>query len=73
MDLRIGEKLRTGVYEVTGPMFEGVVVAKFARFEWEIGYMENEARAYQWLRDSGIGPRFLGHLVEHGRVIGFLM
>lgn len=72
-DLKIGEKLRIGIYEVTGPMFEDIVVAKFARFDWEIRYVENETTAYQWLQGSGIGPRFLGHLVEHGRVIGFLM
>lgn len=54
-------------------MFEEVVVAKFARCDWKIGYMANETRAFQWLQGSGIGPWFLGHLVENGRVIGFLM
>jgi predicted Ser/Thr protein kinase len=35
--------------------------------------MENETTAYQWIDDYDIGPRFLGHLTEEGRAIGFLM
>jgi predicted Ser/Thr protein kinase len=73
LDLAIGRKLRTGVYEVSCPLFTHVVVAKFARFEWEVQYMENETTAYQWIDGHDIGPRFLGHLTEEGRVIGFLM
>lgn len=69
----VGEKLRTGIYEVTCPQFDTIVVAKFARFEWEIQYLENETIAYEWIEGHEIGPRFLGHLTEDGRVIGFLM
>ncbi|RDW83802.1 uncharacterized protein DSM5745_04128 [Aspergillus mulundensis] len=78
-DIEVGEKLRTGVYEVTvaSPLFETVVVAKFARFSWEIAYLDNETRAYQWIDGHDIAPRFLGHLTEDNgddkRVIGFLM
>jgi predicted Ser/Thr protein kinase len=51
------------------------VLAKFARFDWEIGYLKNETTAYQWIEGQDIGPRFLGHLTEDGgrRVIGFLI
>lgn len=35
--------------------------------------MENETTAYQWVSGHNIGPQFLGHLTEDGRVIGFLM
>ncbi|RJE23054.1 hypothetical protein PHISCL_04619 [Aspergillus sclerotialis] len=73
MDLVVGEKLRTGIYEVKCPLFNEVIVAKFARFEWEIPYLESETTAYQWIDGHGIGPQFLGHLMEEGRVIGFLM
>ncbi|KAH2761566.1 hypothetical protein KXW10_000388 [Aspergillus fumigatus] len=73
LDIVVGEKLRTGVYEVTCPRFDTVVVAKFARFEWEIQYLENETVAYEWIDGREIGPRFLGHLTEGDRVIGFLM
>ncbi|KNG88467.1 alpha-galactosidase A precursor [Aspergillus nomiae NRRL 13137] len=74
MELSIGRKLRTGIYEVKCSSFDNdVVVAKFARFPWEIQYIENETTAYQWISGHDIGPRFLGHLTEHGRVIGFLM
>ncbi|KAL4891610.1 alpha-galactosidase A precursor [Aspergillus ambiguus] len=73
LDLSIGRQLRTGIYEVKCSSFDNIVVAKFARFDWEIQYMENETTAYQWISGYNIGPQFLGHLTENGRVIGFLM
>ena len=73
MDIVTGQKLRTGIYEVKCPLFDEVIVAKFARFEWEIPYLESETTSYQWIDGYGIGPQFLGHLTEDGRVIGFLM
>ncbi|KZF24244.1 hypothetical protein L228DRAFT_237191 [Xylona heveae TC161] len=119
LDLTIGKKLRTGIYEVsfdspTDSRLGAIkmpVVAKFARFSWEIGYLENETTAFEWIQsephgqpngqqqhgqkediDQGeqtatksqnntesiggnenVGPRFLAHLTEHGRVIGFIM
>ncbi|KAJ6185752.1 hypothetical protein N7519_007053 [Penicillium mononematosum] len=66
-------RLRTGVYEVKCPQFEELVVVKFARFDWEIRYMEGETAAYRLIEGYDIGPRFLGHLTEDGRVIGFVM
>ncbi|ODM21082.1 hypothetical protein SI65_04135 [Aspergillus cristatus] len=45
-DPKIGEKLRTGVYEATHSTFDTVVAIKFARFDWEIQYLENETTAY---------------------------
>ncbi|KAB8200108.1 hypothetical protein BDV34DRAFT_232433 [Aspergillus parasiticus] len=73
MDITIGRRVRTGIYEIRSPMFHTPVIAKFARFAWEIQYLEDETTAYQWIDGHDIGPRFLGHLTEHGRVIGFLM
>lgn len=49
------------------------VVAKIARFEWEIPRIEQETRAYQLLEGSGLTPRFLGHVHENGRIMGFLL
>ena len=49
------------------------VIAKIARFEWEIPRIERETRAYKILENTGIAPRFLGHIHEHGRVIGFVL
>lgn len=53
------------------------VIAKVARFEWEIPRFERETAAYKLLshRDatSRLVPRFLAHVAEHGRVIGFLL
>lgn len=49
------------------------IIAKIARFEWEIPRIERETRAYQLLEGSGLAPRFLGHIHENGRIIGFLL
>ncbi len=66
-------KLRSNVYEVTCPGFDAPVVAKFACFDWEVPQLEVETEAYRWIDGQGIGPAFLGHLTEEGRVIGFLV
>lgn len=49
------------------------MIAKMARFYWEVQYMEAETRMYQVLKDQDIAPKFLGHIHEAGRVIGFLL
>jgi hypothetical protein len=49
------------------------IIAKIARFEWEIPRIERETRAYQLLEGSGLAPRFLGHIHEYGRIVGFLL
>jgi predicted Ser/Thr protein kinase len=49
------------------------IIAKIARFEWEIPRVEQETRAYQLLEGSGLAPRFLGHVHENGRIMGFLL
>lgn len=68
----MGQRLKTNVYEASHPEL-GDVVAKFAIFEWEVGYYEAEIEAYSWIEGHGIGPKFLGHLTEEGRVIGFVL
>lgn len=72
LHLKLGRKLRSNVYEATCPMFNSVVIAKFARFSWEVPQLEDETAAYQWIEGHGIGPDFLGHIHEGDRVIGFL-
>lgn len=55
---------------------KSVVIAKIARFDWEIFRIERETWAYQVLQNhdaSEIIPRFLGHIHEGGRVMGFLL
>jgi predicted Ser/Thr protein kinase len=49
------------------------VIAKIARFEWEISRVEQEARAYQLLEGSELAPRFLDHVHEDGRIMGFVL
>ncbi|KAI1091509.1 alpha-galactosidase A precursor [Rostrohypoxylon terebratum] len=73
LELHEKRKLRSNVYEVTCPGFSSTIIAKFARFEWEVAQLERETMAYEWIEGQQIGPTFLGHLIEEGRVIGFLM
>ncbi|KAF2155226.1 hypothetical protein K461DRAFT_266525 [Myriangium duriaei CBS 260.36] len=49
------------------------MIAKIARFEWEIPRIEQETKAYQLLQGSGLAPRFLAHIHEEGRIMGFLL
>lgn len=73
LDLLIGRKVRTGIYEAKYSLFDDTVIVKFARFPWEVQYIENETTAYQWISGHNIGPQFLGHLTENGRVIGLIL
>lgn len=49
------------------------MIAKIARFEWEVPRIERETIAYQLLEGSGPAPRFLAHIHENGRIMGFLL
>ncbi|OAX31609.1 hypothetical protein K503DRAFT_70554 [Rhizopogon vinicolor AM-OR11-026] len=49
------------------------VIAKIAAFEWDIPRREREIAVYQAIDGCGLGPTFLGHIVEGDRVIGFLL
>ncbi|KUI57672.1 hypothetical protein VP1G_04950 [Cytospora mali] len=49
------------------------MIAKMARFHWEVQYMEAKTRMYQVLDGRGTAPKFLGHIYEADRVIGFLL
>ncbi|OBT92175.1 hypothetical protein VE01_10053 [Pseudogymnoascus verrucosus] len=46
LSLDIGKRLRANVYIASSPEFKNPVIAKFARFEWEIGYYIAETQAY---------------------------
>lgn len=69
--------LRSGVHLV---MYEGrQAIAKYACFEWQLRQIEREMWAYSVMAEHPcqderrVAPAFLGHLTEHGRVMGFLM
>lgn len=49
------------------------MIAKIPRFEWKLPRIEQETRLYQLLEGSGLAPRFLGHVHENGRIMGFLL
>jgi hypothetical protein len=56
----------------SSPQFEKPIIAKFARFHWEIEYYVAETHVYSWIDGCNIGPEFLGYLTEDGQVIGFV-
>ncbi|KAI4256980.1 MAG: hypothetical protein L6R42_005924 [Xanthoria sp. 1 TBL-2021] len=70
--LNICSKVMPNVAEASHPEL-GEVIAKYARFEWEIASYQSETEVYHWLDGQNVGPDFLGHLTEGGRVIGFLL
>jgi predicted Ser/Thr protein kinase len=65
--------LHSDVTSISLPSPEATVIAKIARFEWEVPRIEQETRAYQLLEGHGLAPRFLAHVHENGRVMGFLL
>lgn len=74
LSLDIGETLgKPNVYMATSTEFSKPVIAKFARFPWEIGYYLAESKVYSWIEGKNIGPEFLGYIMEEGRAIGFLL
>ncbi|KAH6613889.1 alpha-galactosidase A precursor [Boeremia exigua] len=73
LELEVGSRLRSNVREATCSKIPGQFVVKFARFHYEIAQLEHETTAYKWINGHNIGPEFLGHVTEHGRVIGFAM
>lgn len=73
LQLKKVERVRQNIHLVTHPQFERPVLAKFAQFPWEMPYYTAETAAYEWIHSAGIGPAFLGHITEAGRVTGFLM
>lgn len=66
LDLKMGAKLRPGVYEATSSVLPNTIVAKFARFQWEIDAVDRECAAYQCIDGHKVGPKFLGHITEEG-------
>ncbi|KAI0879221.1 hypothetical protein GGS24DRAFT_486698 [Hypoxylon argillaceum] len=40
---------------------------------WRMPFFEVETTAYEWIMGKGIGPRFLSHSTETGRVFGFVI
>ena len=73
MELRIHRKFRPNVYEATYSEFSVAVVVKLACFPWEIPQLDAETRVYRWIEGHSVGPAFLGHISEEGRVVGFAM
>jgi predicted Ser/Thr protein kinase len=80
LDLKRIKQFTATTYEATysgdeplATMNSPAVIAKVARFEWELPRLSQETLIYKSLEDTGLAPRFIGHVHEHGRVIGFML
>lgn len=73
LELKKLRRLRQNIHVAMHPLFDRALVAKFAEFPWQMPFFEAETTAYEWIHGQGMGPKFLGHLTEAGRVIGFVM
>ncbi|KYK61638.1 hypothetical protein DCS_02781 [Drechmeria coniospora] len=67
------ERLRQYMHVVTHANFDRPLLVKFTEFPWQVSYFEAETTAYEWIHGQGVGPEFLGHLAEGGRIIGFVL
>ena len=72
LELKKLNRIRQNIHVVTHPLFDRPVLVKFAVFPWQMPYFEAETTAYEWVDGRGVGPKFLGHLTEGGRVFGFV-
>lgn len=78
LSLERTKRFNSGVYEA---QYNGApAVAKIACFEWDMRRIEHETWVYSILEDyhrknpkEPFAPRFLGHLTENDRIIGFLL
>ncbi|KAG6012531.1 hypothetical protein E4U54_007487 [Claviceps lovelessii] len=73
LELKKPERLQQNIQRVSHELFETPVIVKFAEFPWKIPYFEAETTAYEWIEGKDIGPKFLGHVTEAGRVMGWVM
>ncbi|KAI1745862.1 hypothetical protein F4680DRAFT_442136 [Xylaria scruposa] len=73
LELREIDRSRTNVRLVTHPLFKRPVIVKLAEFPWHIPDLGAETAAYEWLEDKGVGPKFLGHVTEAGRIMGIIL
>jgi hypothetical protein len=76
LELEKTEQLTAMAFEAVShstPLPRGTMIAKIARFEWELPRIEQETRAYQLLEGTELAPRFLAHIHENGRIMGFLL
>jgi hypothetical protein len=74
IDLRDLQPVKSLTAQVWLCMYESqFVIAKIARFEFEIPHIEQESRIYQLIEGQSIGPRFLGYLMEKNRIMGILL
>ena len=72
-EFEVFRHLTQNVQVATHPTFNRPVVVKFAQFPRDIPKFETETTTYEWIDGEGIGPEFLGHLTEDGRVVGFVI
>ncbi|KAL3456049.1 hypothetical protein BJX64DRAFT_52838 [Aspergillus heterothallicus] len=72
-DLKLTKQLTRATFEAVHKATLQTAIAKIAKFGWEIIDIDVETRTYQRLEGTELAPRFLGHVHEEGRVVGFLL
>ncbi|KAF1983435.1 hypothetical protein K402DRAFT_338380 [Aulographum hederae CBS 113979] len=74
LEFEIVEMIKSNVWVVTAPRFPEPVILKITKNNDQgITAIDKETEAYSWIEGSGVGPKFLGHVHEEGRVIGFVI
>ena len=74
IDLRDVEPVKYLRHRVWQVRYRGLLcIAKIARFEFEVPWLERETVVYGIIDGQDIGPPVVGHLMEEGRVMGLLI
>ncbi|TGZ81989.1 hypothetical protein EX30DRAFT_241924 [Ascodesmis nigricans] len=75
LDFETSENMSPTVcsYPVKHDAIGGPLIAKYGRSKTEIERVDAESRMWLRISGGGIGAEFVGHIIRHGRVIGFLV
>jgi len=75
LSLNLDKMCMPNVYEATLSQYfnNTTIIAKFATFPFETAYYTQETLIYSWLTKTSVAPKFLGHIAENGRLIGFIL
>ncbi|KAI9684822.1 MAG: hypothetical protein M1829_000197 [Trizodia sp. TS-e1964] len=73
LDFKLGQMFHCGTYRATSSRLDSEVILKTSRFPSDMQFFEVEPDMYETLEGHQMTPKFLGHLMEHGRVVGIII
>lgn len=74
LGLQTNKQILPHIFRCTLPKGKVPAIAKLLRGQHAtIDSLAQETRLYQRIQGAGIGPRFLGHVAQDGRIIGLLL